>query len=63
MNNPHQANSECDCPVCDYRLTKETDTVAGELIECRDCGAELEVIGITPFAVEEAPMEDEDWGE
>jgi alpha-aminoadipate carrier protein LysW len=39
------------------------DTVQGELIECPDCGSELEVTGVKPFTVDEAPSEQEDWGE
>ena len=40
-----------------------SDTVEGELIECPDCGVELEVTGTNPFTLEEAPQEEEDWGE
>lgn len=52
-----------ECPVCGAELEKAADTVAGELIECPDCGTELEVKSTDPFKVEEAPQEEEDWGE
>jgi alpha-aminoadipate carrier protein LysW len=39
------------------------DTVQGELVACPECGAELEVTGVVPFTVSEAPKEEEDWGE
>jgi alpha-aminoadipate carrier protein LysW len=52
-----------NCPVCDAEITFPEGTVSGELIECPDCGTELEVISVDPPKVEEAPMEEEDWGE
>lgn len=52
-----------ECPVCGAEVNLEEDTVQGELIECPDCGTELEVVSINPFKVEEAPQEEEDWGE
>jgi alpha-aminoadipate carrier protein LysW len=39
------------------------DTVVGELIECAECGSELEVVGLNPVSLNEAPQEAEDWGE
>jgi alpha-aminoadipate carrier protein LysW len=52
-----------ECPVCGAEIELASDTVAGELIECPDCGSELEVTGTDPFTLEEAPQEEEDWGE
>ena len=52
-----------ECPICGAEIQKNKDTVVGELIECPECGSELEVKGIDPFAVEEAPQEEEDWGQ
>ena len=51
-----------ECPICGAELTLESGTVKGELIECSDCGIELEVISVKPFRVDEAPLEEEDWG-
>lgn len=51
------------CPMCDGVVQLPEDTVKGEIIECPDCGTELEVTGVNPFAVAEAPQEQEDWGE
>ncbi len=56
-------SNQTECPVCDFLLEMSDGTVSGELIECTDCGTELEVIGTNPFKVQEAPTEDEDWGE
>ncbi len=35
----------------------------GELLECGDCGSELEVISLDPVKLEEAPEAEEDWGQ
>ena len=52
-----------ECPFCGAELALEDDAVEGELITCADCGTELEVTSLDPPAVEEAPSEEEDWGE
>lgn len=39
------------CPACDARLTLATDMVVGELLECDDCGVELEVVGLGPLVL------------
>ncbi len=51
------------CPGCDADVTIADDTEVGEIITCGDCGAELEVRSLDPVTVEEAPQEEEDWGE
>ena len=52
-----------ECVVCGVELSLPKDAVVGELISCAECGSDLEVTGIIPLAVEEAPQEEEDWGE
>lgn len=52
-----------ECPICGADIEKAADTVIGELLECADCGTELEVITLDPFKVDEVPQEEEDWGE
>ena len=52
-----------ECSVCAAKVELNADTVVGELITCNECGSELEVTGIDPFKIEEAPQEEEDWGE
>ena len=51
------------CPECEAEITLEAGIVAGEIIVCPDCGADLEVISLDPPQVDLAPMEEEDWGE
>ena len=52
-----------ECPVCGAQVALHQDTVLGELRSCTDCGSELEVTGLEPFTLAEAPQEEEDWGE
>jgi alpha-aminoadipate carrier protein LysW len=52
-----------ECPVCGAEIEKSDDTVEGEIMECTECGSELEVTGVDPFTLDEAPQEEEDWGE
>jgi len=52
-----------DCPVCGARVDVDSTVVKGELIECVDCGSELEVKGTDPVVLEEAPEAEEDWGQ
>ncbi|MEE2776030.1 MAG: lysine biosynthesis protein LysW [Acidobacteriota bacterium] len=52
----------CECPECagDVELK---EVMASEIVQCADCGADLEVTGLEPLALELAPEEEEDWGE
>ncbi len=52
-----------ECPVCGAEVTVADDAVVGELMQCEDCGTELEVIDVSPPKVAEAPNTEEDWGE
>ncbi len=51
-----------ECPVCAASVPS-ADKIQGEVFPCHDCGTELEVQTVAPFAVETAPKEAEDWGE
>ncbi|KAF0213599.1 MAG: hypothetical protein FD178_2829 [Ignavibacteria bacterium] len=42
MNADLSATTEC--PVCGVQIQLAADAVQGELIECSDCGTELEII-------------------
>ena len=50
-----------ECPVCGADIALAADTEEGEIIACDDCGSELEVTG--KDSLQEAPQEEEDWGE
>ncbi len=51
------------CPECDAPITLRDDTLEGEIIQCPDCGVELEVLSLDPPELHLAPAEEEDWGE
>ena len=51
------------CPECDAPVTLESGVLESEIVPCPDCGAELEVVGIDPPALQLAPEVEEDWGE
>ena len=38
-----------ECPVCGANISVADDVVKGELLECDDCGTELEVKNIDPL--------------
>jgi alpha-aminoadipate carrier protein LysW len=52
-----------ECPVCGANVPVGEDAVVGELLACPECGTELEVKGLKPVTLSEAPQEEEDWGE
>ena len=52
-----------NCPECGTNIDMDYDVVEGEIIECEDCGAELEVVSANPIELDLAPEEEEDWGE
>jgi len=51
------------CTECDAEITLEPSTEVGEIIQCPDCGQDLEVISVEPPELAPAPEEEEDWGE
>lgn len=55
-------NEMNDCPICGCDIMNEEPELC-ELIPCPDCGSDLEVTSVEPFALEAAPEEQEDWGE
>lgn len=56
-------SAKVECPICDGEVELGEDTIQGELVECNDCGTELEVTSVDPYTVAEAPQEEEDWGQ
>ena len=52
-----------ECPVCAAEIEVADDAMAGELLVCDDCGAELELTGTDPVTLAEAPSAEEDWGQ
>jgi len=51
-----------ECPECFAAVTLDK-VMRNEIVQCRDCGTDLEVTGLDPLTLELAPEEEEDWGE
>jgi alpha-aminoadipate/glutamate carrier protein LysW len=51
-----------ECTECAARIELQNPE-RGEIVECPECGVELEVIGTDPLTLAPAPEEEEDWGE
>ena len=50
------------CPECEGSLALK-DPMVGEIVPCAYCGADLEVVNLSPLTLELAPEVQEDWGE
>lgn len=55
--------AQANCPVCDAEVSLDAKPVLGEITQCSECGAELELVKLDPPAFEKAPEMQEDWGE
>lgn len=51
------------CPECDATISFDRSPLNGQIAQCTDCGAELEVVNADPIRLELAPEVEEDWGE
>jgi alpha-aminoadipate carrier protein LysW len=60
--NPVTPTLQAACTECDARITA-TVALPGEILDCPDCGAELEVRSVSPLVLAVAPTVEEDWGE
>lgn len=49
------------CPDCEADVHVDTDADKGETVECEECGAHLEIVGLDP--VELDAVEEEDYDE
>lgn len=60
--NPVTAPVNATCTECDARIQANV-ALPGEILDCPDCGAELEVRSVSPLVLALAPTVEEDWGE
>lgn len=51
-----------DCPECAEELALDA-VLENEIVQCAECGVELEVVRLSPLTLEPAPEVEEDWGE
>ena len=55
-------NVNTECSECSGRIQASV-ALPGEILDCPDCGAELEVRSVHPLVLALAPQTEEDWGE
>jgi alpha-aminoadipate carrier protein LysW len=48
------------CPECEADVHVETDVDKGEIVECEECGIQLEVVGLDPVELDIVEEEDDD---
>ena len=51
------------CPICDGENQINGTLEVGELLDCFECGSELEVVNTSPLEIIESEIEAEDWGQ
>ena len=51
------------CVECGGAVELPGDVMMGEIVQCPDCGVELEVVNLDPVGIALAPEIEEDWGE
>lgn len=51
-----------ECTECAGAIRANV-ALPGEILDCPDCGAELEVRSVNPLTLALAPQVEEDWGE
>jgi alpha-aminoadipate carrier protein LysW len=56
------ASGQAQCPECLASITL-SDVMQNEITQCPGCGAELEIVALSPLTLTLAPQEEEDWGE
>lgn len=54
---------QAECPECAADVSLADDVMVNEIVQCAECGVELEVIKLDPPELDFAPEEEEDWGE
>jgi alpha-aminoadipate carrier protein LysW len=50
------------CPECHATIDAAPE-FTGEIVDCTECGCELEVTALSPITLTLAPEIEEDWGE
>jgi alpha-aminoadipate carrier protein LysW len=51
------------CPECDAKVALTEPVRLSEIVECQECGSELEILTVGPVTLALAPEIEEDWGE
>ncbi len=61
--NGRESRVASTCPECGATVKVGASPMVGEIVQCQDCGIELEVKELQPLSLGVAPAEEEDWGE
>jgi alpha-aminoadipate carrier protein LysW len=48
------------CPECEAEIHVDEDADKGEIINCEECEARLEVVGLDPIELDLAPQDEEE---
>ena len=48
------------CPECDADVHVDTDVDKGEMVNCEECGTQLEIVGLDPVELDIVDEEDYD---
>jgi alpha-aminoadipate carrier protein LysW len=48
------------CPECDAEIHVDEDVDKGEIMNCEECDASLEVVGLDPIELDLASTDDEE---
>lgn len=48
------------CPECEADVHVDTDVDKGEIVECEECGIQLEIVGLDPVELDIVEEEDGD---
>ncbi len=57
------ATIQAECPECAATVAPNRRVLAGEVLRCPGCAADLEVTSANPLQLALAPEVEEDWGE
>ncbi len=55
-------SAPAECPEC-FAKVQLKDVMQNEIVQCAECGVDLEVVSLVPVVLEQAPEVEEDWGE
>jgi alpha-aminoadipate carrier protein LysW len=52
-----------ECPECSAGVSVDNAPAVNEIVQCAECGSELEVVSTAPVGLAVAPDVEEDWGQ
>lgn len=49
----NQEENQVFCPDCKTQITLSPETVVGDILECGECGTEVEILSLDPLKYQE----------